>query len=73
MGTARADHEQSTDAVRSRLGNTADPPRPIYHMKALLELRNMHPAWLTDSKMRPRNAVAKVVHACPCDQPAHGR
>ena len=23
---------------------------------------------LTGSKMRPRNAVAKVVHACACDQ-----
>ena len=37
-------------------------------MKALLELRSMHPAMHHGSNMRPRNAVAKVAHVCTCDQ-----
>ena len=68
MRTARADHKHSTRAVRSPHMHTADTPRPIHLTKALLELHNMHPAMLTGSNMRPRNAVAKVARACDCDQ-----
>ena len=64
IGAARAEHKQSTDAVQWRARNTADPQRPIHHLKALLEMRSKHAAMLIGSNMRPRNAVAKVAHAC---------
>ena len=62
------EHEQSTDAVRSRARNTTDPQRPTHQIKALLKLRMAHPAMLPDSQIRPHNAPEKVARECACDR-----
>ena len=41
-------------------------------MNALLALRSKHPAMLIGSNICARNAVAKVAHACACDQQRTG-